>query len=211
MAYIDVKNQFLGLLNRRDITPSLVNTFMSYGIQRIQRELRVPSMEQVGYYETDGGSTVVVPSDLLEVIAIYTNDQTNRQKLIRTDLQTIINYSNIPGTPKFYFRERDKFMIGPYPPSGTKIWIHYYADASSLSADSDVNWLTEAAPALLVYAALSYACDYFLDDRKQMFEGSYLQVADQLTFMAQQDEVQNASVSPAYDTMPTYVGPYYGW
>lgn len=209
MAYLDVKNQFLGLLNRRDITPSLVNTFMQFGIQRIQRELRVPAMEKIGYYETDGTATVTVPSDLLEVIAIYTNDQTNRHKLVRTDLQKIIDYSNIPGSPRFYFREGDKFRIGPYPPSGTTVWIDYYGDASELSADTDTNWLTETSPALLIYAALSYACDYFLDDRKQLFEASYIQVAEQLTFMAQQDEVQNASVSPAYDSMPTYVGPYY--
>lgn len=210
MSYGDVKTQFLGLLNRRDITPSLVTTFMQFGIQRIQRELRVPAMEQRGYYTTDGTPNLTMPNDLLEVIAVYTNDETNRQKLVRTDLQTILDYAAVPGSPRFYYRQAEVLHIGPCPPSGTTVWITYYADASNLSADSDTNWLTETSPALLIYAALSYAADYFLDDRKPMFEQSYIQIADQLTFMAQQDEVQNASVSPAYDSMPTYVGPYFG-
>lgn len=210
MSYLDVKTQFLGLLNRRDITPTLLTTFLQYGIQRIQRELRVPAMETIGSYVTDGSAVVLVPANLLEVIAIYTNDQTNRQKLIRTDLQSIIDYSNVPGSPKFYFREGNKFILGPCPPTGTTVWIDYYSDASSLSADTDTNWLTDVAPTLLIYAALSYAADYFLDDRKQLFEASYMQIAEQLTFMAQQDELQNASVSTAYDSNPSYIGPFYG-
>ena len=83
-------------------------------------------------------------------------------------------------------------------------------NAGTLSADTDTNWITQVAPTLLVYAALSYAADYFLDDRKQMFEASYVQIAEQMQLMALQDELQNASISPAYDSTPTYVGPFYG-
>lgn len=211
MSYGDVKTQFLGLLNRRDVTPSLTQTFLQYGIQRIQRELRVPSMEKLASYTTDGTSTIDVPGDLLEFISVHTNDQVNRHKLVRTDLQTILDYAAVPGSPRFYHREGGNLHVGPCPPTGTTIWIHYYADVSSLVSDTDSNWLTEVAPALLVYAALSYACDYFLDDRKGLFEQSYMQIAEQLTMMAQQDELENASISPAYDSMPQYVGPYYGW
>lgn len=210
MSYLDVKTQFLGLLNRRDITPSLTNTMMQYGIQRIQRELRVPAMEKLVSYTTDGGSDIPVPGDLLEFISVHTNDSVNRHKLVRCDLQTILDYAVIPGQPRFYHREAGVIHIGPYPPANTTVWVHYYADATGLAADSDSNWLTEIAPALLVYGALSYACDYFLDDRKSLFEQSYQQIADQLMIQATQDELENASISPAYDTTPNYVGPYYG-
>jgi len=211
MAYVDIKNQFLGLLNRRDITSSLTDTFMGFGIQRIQRELRVPAMEKLATLITDGSAQISVPGDLLEVISIHTNDQVNHNKLVRCDLQTILDYAKIPGVPKFYYREGASFSIGPYPASGTAIYINYFADASSLSADTDTNWITEVAPTLLIYAALSYSCDYFLDDRKQLFEASYQQIADQLQQMALQDELENASISPAYDSSPNYIGPFYGW
>lgn len=211
MAYLDVKTQFLGLLNRRDITPTLVNTFLTFGIQRIQRELRLPAMEKVAIFTTDGTYQVDVPGDYLEMINIYTNTSSSHQRIVRTSAQNILDYLQIPGIPQYYSRVGGKFYIGPYPPSGTQIFIHYYADTAALSADTDVNWITEVAPTLLVYAALSYAADYFLDDRKQLFEASYLQVAEQLQNMAIQDELGNASVSSAYDSNPSFVGPYYGW
>ena len=209
-TYLETKNQFLGLLNRRDITPTLVNTFMDFGVQRIQRELRVPAMEKLISVSTDGTSAFPVPGDLLEVIAIYTDDPVNTQKLVRCDLQSILDWAKAPGSPRFYYREGAYFTIGPCPPAGTKIYVHYYVNASALSADSDTNWITSIAPTLLVYAALSYAADYFLDDRKQLFEASYTQIAEQMQLMALQDELQNASISPAYDSMPSYVGPFYG-
>lgn len=210
MSYLDVKNQFLGLLNRRDITPTLVNTFMSFGIQRIQRELRVPAMERLVEITTDGTSKFPVPGDLLQVISVHTNEATSHVKLTRTDLQTILDNAQVAGSPRYYHREEGYIYLGPYPPSGSKVFLHYYADASSLSADTDSNWMTEVAPTLMIYAALSYAADYFLDDRKQLFEASYIQIAEQMMNMALQDEVENASISPAYDSTPNYVGPFYG-
>ena len=211
MAYVDVKNQFLGLLNRRDITPTLTDTFMQFGIQRIQRELRLPSMEKVIAVLTDGSANFPVPGDLLEMISVHTNDSSRHNKLVKTDLGTILQYSKVTGSPTYYYREGPTISIGPYPPEGTAVYLHYYVNATTLSADTDTNWITEIAPTLLIYAALSYSADYYLDDRKQMFEASYIQIAEQLQQMALQDEVQNASVSPAYDSNPNYVGPFYGW
>ena len=210
MSYLDVKNQFLGLLNRRDITPTLVNTFMGFGVQRIQRELRIPAMEKLISMSTDGTSALQVPGDLLEIIAMYTDDSANTQKLIKTDLQTILDFGKVPGSPRYYYREGAFFTIGPYPPAGTSVYLNYYVNAAALSDDTDTNWITEIAPTLLIYAALSYAADYFLDDRKQLFEASYVQIAEQMQLMALQDELQNASISPAYDSTPNYVGPFYG-
>jgi hypothetical protein len=167
-------------------------------------------MEKLAEITMDGTSRFPVPGDLLQVISVHTNDTSTHKKLIRTDLQTILDASVMAGAPQFYHREEGYIYVGPYPPSGTTVYVHYYADISSLVADTDSNWLTEVAPALLIYASLSYAADYFLDDRKQMFEASYIQIAEQLMSQAMADEVENASISPAYDTGPNYVGPYYG-
>lgn len=198
MSYGDVKTQFLGILNRRDITATLVDTFMGYAIQRIQRELRVPAMERVTEITTDGTSRVTVPSDLLQFISVHFNDDNNgRTKLTRTDLPTILREASVQGMPRYYHREAQYLYLGPYPPEDQTLFIHYYADASNLTADADENWLTEIAPSLLVYGALSYAADYFLDDRKMMFEQSYIQTAEQLQIQALQDEVENASIRPA--------------
>ena len=211
MAYVDVKNQFLGLLNRRDITSSLTDTFMQFGIQRIQREIRIPAMENLLAVATDGTASFQVPGDLLEIISLHTNDATMHNKLVRADLQTILDYAQIAGSPKYYYREGTTISIGPYPPANSLVYIHYYKNADTLSADTDTNWVTEVVPTLLIYAALSYSADYYLDDRKGMFEQSYMQIADQIQQMALQDELQNASISSAYDSSPNYIGPFYGW
>jgi hypothetical protein len=200
VAYVDVKNQFIALLNRRDITPSLVNTFMGFGLQRIQREVRIPSMEKVATLLTDGGPQLAVPGDLLEFISVHTNDETNNDRLIRTDLQTILRLSKTAGIPKFYHREGAYLYIGPCPVEGTAVFVSYYSDATALSADTDTNWVTEIAPVLLIYGALSYAADYYLDDRKALFEQTYTNMKQSLTDMAQQDELENASITPAFVT-----------
>jgi hypothetical protein len=197
VAYVDVKNQFMAILNRRDITPSLVNTFMSFGIQRIHRELRVPPMEKLVTLSTDGSSLLNVPSDYIEVISINTNDPVHHDKLIKTDLQTILTQALISGVPEFYHRQGTYIHIGPVPPADTDVFLNYYSDSTSLVADGDTNWMTEKAPVLLIYAALGYAADYFLDDRKGLFEATYLQTKDGVQEQANQDELTNASIAPA--------------
>jgi len=184
---------------------------MSFGIQRIQRELRVPAMENLIAVSTDGTANFQVPGDFLEIISLHTNDAVMHKKLIKADLQTILDFAQVPGSPRYYYREGTTISVGPYPPANTLVYMHYYVNANTLSADTDTNWITEIAPTLLIYAALSYSCDYFLDDRKEMFEASYQQIADQIQQMALQDELQNASVAAAYDSNPNYIGPFYGW
>jgi hypothetical protein len=196
--YGEVKTQFTALLNRRDITPSLIETFMSLSIQRIQREVRIPPMETVVALETDGTALLSVPGDLLQFISVHTNNTTYADKLTRTDLQTILKWSKISGIPRYYHREAGNLYIGPYPEEGTLVYVHYYQDASALGADSDSNWLTIVAPALLIYGALSYAADYFLDDRKMLFENTFIATKESLDEMAKRDEVENASISPAW-------------
>lgn len=202
MLYSDVKSQFGTILNRRDLTPSQTTTFIGMGIQRILRELRCPAMETSTTYTMDGTGNVPVPGDLLELIDITFNDSIHQRKLVRTDHQTAIRLSNYPGLPTSFYRQVDTFLIGPTPPAGTNALITYYQDASALVADSDHNWLTDATPDLLIYASLSFAADNFLDERADRFEARYQQILDSLNNMASQDELENASISPAYGPNP---------
>lgn len=213
MNYGDVQSQFTSILNRRDITNSLVTTFMGMAIQRIQRQLRVPAMEKLVTYTFSGSENgiIPVPGDLLEIIAIALNTDYNQRKLTRTDLQSALKLNRITGVPTSYYRGVEGYIVGPRPVAGTVVYISYYADSSGLSATTDHNWLTDAAPDLLIYAALSYAADYFLDERAQSFEQRYLSIAQDLQDMADDDELMNAQISPAYSANdPPYFPYYYG-
>jgi hypothetical protein len=205
MLYSEIQTNFQAILNRRDLTPTQMSTFISMAIQRIQRVLRVPSMEAVAFYTMNGtNGTMPVPGDLLEVIAIAFNDSVNQQKLVRTDLQTAIRLSNIPGNPTSYYRQSGSFIVGPYPPAGSVCYVAYYQDASNLALPTDHNWMTDACPDLLIYGALCYAADYFLDERAQSFEARFNQILNDNQQMALADELSNASISPAYSEYDGY-------
>ncbi len=209
MTYIDVKNDFLAILNRRDITPTQVTGFLTKGALRINRTLRIPAMEAKATV-VSGASPVAlpVPADLLELIDIYTNDQVNQYKLIRTTQDRIILYSQQVGIPKFYYREGTNYLIGPSCPSGINFYINYYQSAATLVNDGDTNWLTQVAPDLWAYAALTYADDYFLDERAPMFEATYQNILEDLRNQALEGDLINASIAPAYN--PDGCGGSYG-
>lgn len=213
MLYSEIQTNVQAILNRRDLTPTQLSTFIGFAVQRIQRVLRVPAMEAKTIVTMNGSSGVIpVPGDMLELIAITFNDSVNQQKLVRTDFQTAIRLSNTPGNPTSFYRDGGSFRIGPYPATGTLCYISYYQDAGGLAAPSDHNWLTDACPDLLVYGALCYAADYFLDERSGTFEARFNQIAGDVQTMAQDDELSNASISPAYSDSPGTYGRngYYG-
>jgi hypothetical protein len=198
MNYGTLKTNFQSILNRRDITPTQVETFMGFGIQRIQRELRVPAMEKKVYHLTDGTPTVPIPTDLLELISLTHITAYRADKLVKVDIERGLQASMQPGDPTVFYRDVGNFILGPCPPAGQQIHYNYYADASNLGADTDFNWLTDAAPDLLIYAALTYAGDFFLDERLQRFENRYVQIAQSLQQMGQEDDLVNASITPQW-------------
>jgi hypothetical protein len=198
MNYAQVKSQFQGILNRRDITPSQVETFMGLGTQRIQRELRVPAMEVKVYTLTDGTPNITIPGDLLELISLTHVTAYRADKLVKVDIERGLRASMQVGDPTVFYRDAGNFVIGPCPAAGEKIHVNYYIDASDLVADIDRNWLTDATPDLLIYAALTYAGDFFLDERLQRFENRYVQIAQSLQAMGNQDDLVNSSISPQW-------------
>lgn len=201
MNYGQVKTNFQAILNRRDITPTLVETFVSFGIQRAQRMLDVPSMEQLVAYPVDSEYTngFDVPPDYLKMIAISTLDDTNNPvELKRADLTTTLRLSLAEGYPRVYARSANRIIIGPKPPGGTILYLNYLANFSELVFDDDSNWLTDAGPDLIIYGALSRAADYFLDERKQLFEDTFLTSIAEVNAQTDEDDITNATISPAY-------------
>ena len=66
MNYGQIRTHFKALLNRSDITDALADTFIEQGIARIQRSLRIPSMEKQHNYTFSTQTTkVTLPSDFL--------------------------------------------------------------------------------------------------------------------------------------------------
>ena len=166
-----IRTHMIALLNRSDITDALADTFIDQAISRITRVLRIPSIEKVQTYnvanDVTGVSTINLPNDLIEPLDIYSEGKA----LVRLPLHEMIEAqkTNEQGTPKFFARVQGTYLLHPKPSTGTVV-LNYYAAFDTLGTDSATNTLTTLVPDLLIYTALTYASDYFLDERGTQFE-----------------------------------------
>ena len=168
----EIRAHFLALLNRTDCSNSLADTFIDQSITRIERVMRIPPMEKSVDYTISAQTTfLTIPNDFLEITGLY-HGSTN---LVRVSLAKFIEITQggEVGTPRVFTREADKIKIYPYPTSGT-VTMNYYASFPEMTSDSDQNDLALIGSDLIVYGALSYAADYFLDERGQLFEGKFV-------------------------------------
>jgi hypothetical protein len=193
--YGEIKTYFTSILNRRDITASQIELFLQLGLKRIQRTLRIPAMEKVYPHTSDGTGIIPIPTDFLEIISISMNDSAYSYRLIKSDLQTVLAQQLTLDYPKFYYRSGASWLIGPKANSGLTINVVYYGDFGQLTSDSSVNWLTTSCPDALIYGALTFSSDHFLDNRATTFEQRFLGIMEELMLQANQDELQNASIS----------------
>jgi len=193
--YGEVKTDFQKKLNRRDITPSQVEGFVKGAIQRAQRLLRVPASETVveGTIE-EGFETITIPPDFLKLISLSINGI----ELTRRDLTTVKRLAATTGTARHFCRVGASFLIGPMPQIDDTLLLVYHSDFAALQADTDANFLTEAAPDIITDGAMSAACRHYNDPRAAAYEESFVKSIVDLNNMAQEDELTNAQVSSAY-------------
>ena len=198
MNYGDLKSHFNDLLNRSDITAALTTRFIDQGIARVQRQLRTPMSERVLNVTITGQTaSLTLPSDFLETISLYKDEfeiERVSMRKFRQDANTAVE-----GKPRIFVRQAEKLLLHPQPTSGT-LTLYYHGEFPALSADSDENVLTQAAPDVVLYAALSFAADYYLDQRAEIFETKFQQFLLELQEQANDQELQGGtqSVLPAY-------------
>jgi hypothetical protein len=196
MTYGELQTQFTAFLNRRDLTSTLRDSFISMGIGRIQRELRAPLMETTVTYtvDTEDYSTLPIPDDYLALVSISIVDY--QSKLQRVDLLTAESMALNQGTPKVFARQGTSWVLGPRPTIDTEIRVDYFAEFEELVDSDDENTLTISAPDLIIYAALVFAANYYLDRRLEAFEASYQMILSTIQGQANFDELSNAIMYP---------------
>lgn len=190
-----IRSQFLALLNRNDCSNELADTFLEQGLARIQRTLRVPAMEKVQTYTANdiAPDALVLPSDFLNIKHLYCGDVL----LEFVDLNRFLRTPHSVDTPRIYTRIQGSLKIKPVPPEGTEILMVYHGEIPDLVTDTDTNFITEIAPELLVYGALTYSADYFIDERKPLFEETFGRVFAELMEQAYLTEMEQSGMSIA--------------
>lgn len=207
MNYGDLKTHFNNVLNRSDITTALTTTFIDQGIARVQRQLRTPMQEALTTYTLSGQTGyITLPNDFIEIVSLYyLNTELTRVPMSKF---RSLNANNYSGNPTNFTRQQEKLYLFPQPSSGS-IYLYYYNEFAPMTADSDENNLAKVAPDLLIYAALTYAADYYLDTRTEAFEAKFNQFLLEVQEQANDAETNGGvqRIQPTYtysDFQDTY-------
>jgi hypothetical protein len=196
MNYGELKTHFTSVLNRRDLTATLRDSFLQMGIARIQRELRAPLMEkQALVIVGDDYDGVPIPADYIALVSITVVDQ--ETKLQRVDLEVAQReVARGVSIPRVFARQGAKWVLGPLPAEGDTVRIDYYGELDTLNDDEDENTLSIVAWDLIVYAALVLAAEYFLDRRLETFNNRYNETLATIQGQSDFDEISNAVMRP---------------
>lgn len=188
-----IRNQLLALLNRNDCSNAIADSFLEQSLARIQRTLRVPSMEKVQSYTINdvAPDSLTLPLDFLNIKYLYSGDVL----LEYLDLGRFLSRPTYVGEASAYTRIQGSLKLKPTPPEDTEILMVYYGEIPDLVTDTDTNFVTEIAPDLYTYGALCFAADYFLDERKPMFEETFNRIYKELVEQAQLTEMDQSSMA----------------
>lgn len=196
MNYGQVRTQFKNILNRSDCTDALADTFISQGLARAQRILRAPVNEKSATSTvTSGFTSFAVPNDLIEVISFDADGKNIR--FLPTSRWLELEYT-MQGTPQYWTRIGAEIKVKPTPPVDTVLTLYYYGEFEDFVSDSTETTLSIIAPDMIVYGGLSFAADYFIDERKGAFEERFQNAVIELQNQAASVE-GGAAISPAYD------------
>jgi hypothetical protein len=206
MNYAETKAQFVGLLKRRDMTDAQADIFLQQAVSRIQRVLRIPPMEKSVAVTYDGtvfhDGQIPIPSDYLRLIALTVITPSGDEREVKQkDLQTVLRdrHGGVEGCPRGFVRRGGLWTFGPIPPVGTVFRIDYYDEFGAFDSPTASNYLTAGANDLVMYGALSFAADWFIDKRAPVFEGRFLAIVKEIQDQADTDALINAQSSAAYE------------
>lgn len=197
MNYGAAKAQFQALLNRRDITPSLVTNFMNSSLQRVQRVLRVPAMEKAQIITVGTDFTgISIPGEFLQLVSLTANGTQLRQG----SLDEVLKLQETgEGNPRVFYRLLNKFIVGPNPSKGTEFRMDFIGDFGEITSDVDEPTILEIAPDLVIYGALVFAANYYLDQRLSTFENTFQTLLMEYQAQAYDDAIGGgAAITPAY-------------
>jgi hypothetical protein len=152
-------------------------------------------MEKVQTYTVNdvAPDALILPNDFLNIKHLYCEDVL----LEYVDLNRFLRTVGGTDTPTMYTRIQGNLKIKPVPQEGTELYMVYYGEIPDLTTDTSTNFLTEIAPELLVYGALTYASDYFIDERKPLFEETFGRVFAELQEQSYLTEMEQSGMRMA--------------
>ena len=180
-TYATLKSDVAGWLLRDDLTTA-IPSFVRLAEASIRRDLRIRQMLRT-YTLTISAQSQALPEDFMEMERIILDS-------------TVWNLSYLPppalfsnpaytdgGNPMYYTIEGDYLITAP-DATGSDVMLCYYKAYSSLTNDSDTNWLLTNAYDVYLYGSLSHAAPYIKEDgRVQLWNAGYSEAIAKLNKM----------------------------
>lgn len=163
-SFSTLKTAVQNWLDRTDIDDR-IDEFIALGESRIYRDLRIRAMEKA-LSDTVSSGVIAVPSDFRALKHAYVNGSPIQWMEQQTAEFIHENYPtrSVTSKPKFIAQDANEFIFGPYPDSNYTIQGTYYAALAALSTGNETNWFTSNAPELLLYATLTEAYGFEMDE-----------------------------------------------
>jgi hypothetical protein len=195
-SYSELKTAVSTWLARSDLT-SYTGDLVALGEKRIYRDLRIRAME-ASLSSTIAAGVIAVPDGYVAMKYAYV-EANPIGKMQRKDAEWI--YEKYPtraadGQPRYFAREADNFIFGPYPDSTYTIKGVYYKRLTALSDANPTNWFITNSPDLLLFAALCEAAPFLkADNRIQIWETKYKMVKDSIQLEDDQEEFSGSPLA----------------
>lgn len=157
------RSQLLDWLNRTDISVAQANTIISRAVARCSRELRIPEMEKTITLNVmpnpDGKAPQIdrmtLPDDFIQVKHLTVDGwpckPVSYEKLSMLPLE--------PGRGSVFAREQGFLVFRPLVKS--YVTMIYVSSFAQMANDTDTTSILTISPECLMFAALSYAGDFF--------------------------------------------------
>lgn len=178
------------LYGRTDLTTQIPG-FISLAEARFNREIRTRDMDAVATLTiTDGVATV--PTGYKSVRAM-TLTASPYNKIYWQSADTVAEMDpNLVDTPRVYDRIGSSFVF--WPPTSSTAQLRYRTTIPALGASTADNWLLLAHPDLYLYASLSAASMFLMnDERVPAWESAAAAIIEQINdqdSMEQEDGVR---------------------
>lgn len=165
--YSSLKSTIASYLARTDLD-SIIPTLIQLGEMRLRRDLRIRPMLVMAQADMTGGNSKLgLPTDFLEMRAIYLDTNPVQQLTYRSPKNFFVDVQvTYSGRPKFYTVLATDFQFAPVPDSGYSVQMLYYAKPPFLSDTNATNVFVTYTPDALLYAALGEAEPYLMNDAR---------------------------------------------
>jgi len=200
-SYSDLKTTIANYLARSDLT-SVIPDFIRLAEERLRRDLRIRQMLVVATADTTAGdSTVGLPSDFLEMRDIHLNTvPITSLSYEAPNAFYANNRSSEAGLPKTYTVLASEIQFSPIPDTAYTAQMLYYAKPPLLSDSNSSNVFLANCPDALLYAALSEAEPYLMNDaRLQVWGALYDRSVASISTADQSSEYSGQPMAMSYN------------